>query len=381
MNILFFIIIISCIYQFIECNLVINVTGGGNYHNTACVIPTTTSKQDIGIVTSELSTTEIGICTGDISYEGKTLLIKEIMDVCNLKGLQTSRINNAYQIAVNSNASSLLWINDAGNERKKTVGAPYYAYANVGMASIFPFVFCDYVLDENDEYLEPNYLTNFIHPLIENGTKVMVTFSADENPYKKLFDSFIYNLVMRSIGIGMSATSVLAYQYLRIVLKGKNTVRKIILIIETIALMFLGIHFIIGGFWVSEWWPLFLQFGLVPQLPGTSFATSLLAGLVFYDLRIQSKLMKIGSNNTFFKRKQKSLFLMAAFCISLDVIVAFSLNFWVKGVEVISGVITSGGGLITAVFYIYSTLKFLQTTAASTSKVQTKQTIEIQKKN
>lgn len=104
-----------------------------------------------------------------------------------------------------------------------------------------------------------------------------------------------------------------------------------------------------------------LQFMFTPLLIGSSFATSLLAGQFFTDMRMQSQRLQKGAANSFFKRKRGVIYRLALFSLFTDWLAMFSLLWYViEGIDILLGLFVSVCQAIVAIYYIRSTLKFLR---------------------
>ena len=371
-------------------------------------------------VTGKIKLVQKDACGGDVNaskYRNTILLSRNVYAVCNFERYGLGRrLSRYYEVLRNSGAKALLFIADAEYERYSLPGSEYFALSSVPMPKYVDKDFhklvilkCSYARN-GSKFALGDYISNWetkasklasANPGYEPFIKVNAT--RDDNPYLPVFQSSLYGLWFRGWGLIHILTFAQACAYLRGQLRANKTVPAAILGIEAVRMGVLGFHLLLGGWWRSKFWPWYFNYMFLQLLVGAAFASSLLSGLFFFDMKHHMKKVRrktprksaresekaIGRKdeikykrrsgigrikarlpswkkysfrkmvNSFWYRRKKIVIALCAFCFILDVTVMASLLLWLHGVVVISALFVSCLQIIVGTFYIWATSGFL----------------------
>ena len=290
-------------------------------------------------------------------YKDKAIDYQSYLENCVTT---TVRVGKTYanfnKFARDSEAKLMLSVFDRVDFKEAIPGFGTNVIAeSMGGSSPVLFLECQYIAG-----LDPGYVLNDI---FNNRSEVHLDFSLDPNSYLAVFDSPVYQAVISIFGVIYLLSGVLAGYFLYKRLTDKRFVKaripQLLLAIELVVLSFLGVH-LVGGRWASNpEYPTDLHLALFQLLYGASLGTSVLAGVFYEDVYLQSVKFKPDSMNTFWKRHSGSLLVVAILCLGLDVGSTLASVFFVDNIGVILGTVNVLALLVLGIVFIRKTSRFV----------------------
>lgn len=143
-----------------------------------------------------------------------------------------------------------------------------------------------------------------------------------------------------------------------------------------------GIVFAIGAWWSTGLLPIWVNYAFLPLLAGCSFASSLLAGIYFFDIYTNAKLLKRKLRTTFFQRNRMLLLFGVEASVLMDVLSMVFFVLYVNNASTIISGIFLLAQLIVGLVYIYTTRMFLGSTISRLAQMrQSKSSLRLSDSN
>lgn len=230
-----------------------------------------------------------------------------------------------------------------------------------------PFVECEYGKNgsNSNELLEPFWFRDIVLQAVKENETVRMKIERDENQYLPIFDSRVYHLFHRGLGLAFIHYGIYAGKYARLQHKAKKSIPASLLAIECFGMCLIGLNSALGAWFGDSTYPPRLGQVFFTLLAGSGFSSSLLAGVAFGSIVSATKSLSAGAVNSFWSRNKKIVSIIAAICVMFDVLTTIGFILLWPFVElVVGGLVTLGQGIV-GIIYIYQMSSFLTITSNS----------------
>ena len=290
-------------------------------------------------------------------YQDKAIDYQSYLHNCASPANRVGKLFSDFNtFARDAQASLMISLLDRADTTVATPGFGTNVIAEaMGDATPVLFLECQFVPGQ-----QAGYVVDFI---FNNRTEVFVDFTLDMNPYLAVFNSPAYIAVIVVLGVIYLGSGALAALFLFRRLTNPRYVNartpQLLLAIEFVVLTFLGAHLVAGRWASNPDYPTDLHLALFQLLYGSSLGTSVLAGVFYEDVYVQSMKFKPSGMNSFWKRNRRSLLVVAILCLGLDVGSTLASIFFIDNVSVILGSINVLALLVLGIVFIRKTSRFV----------------------
>lgn len=304
-----------------------------DYHSELCVpFNLNTVGSNYSVYGAELVFADADICTGrrellDAKYKDKVVLTTHLHECSKEEATTAGVTSRVFDIGVHAKVKAIVYLWDMSNAIYAVPSSGYYLSASTSVNKSVPFITCSYLRNKTSGVpLEVNYVANLLEPTLmaemnSSKRKMYVDLTLSPNPWKAIYDSVLYQIYFRGIGLVFLFTSFQASQYYVYQRRKQRLIASLLCLLEAIALFVLGLHITIGGWNSEKAYPMGLHMAFSPLFVGISFSTSLLAGLYFDDMRRSASRLRETNAATFLKRRRFAIIGIAMSTAFLDIVV------------------------------------------------------------